>query len=286
MNNILFSIFPNERFVDLTLYQFGWEACEPLHSYGPHARNHYLFHYVISGKGKLYATDSNNITHEYHLSSNSGFLICPGTINTYCADPYEPWEYTWVEFDGIKVKELLVAAGLSIDTPIYKPKTLELGMKVKSELLYIAEHYQESALNLIGHLHLFMDQLIKSSSFSQNNGGGKLRDFYIREVISFIEQNYAIAISVEDMAKKCNLNRSYLGKIFKAALNQTPQEFLIQYRMAKACEQLKTTNRSISSISASVGYPNQLHFSRAFRKIYGISPREYKNKNYIGSKTP
>lgn len=48
-----FHVFRDERFIDLNLYQFGWERNEPAHSYGPHARNHYLFHYVISGKGKL-----------------------------------------------------------------------------------------------------------------------------------------------------------------------------------------------------------------------------------------
>ena len=47
--NLLFSVFPNENFVDLSLYQYGWEHCAPSHSYGPAARNHYLFHYVISG---------------------------------------------------------------------------------------------------------------------------------------------------------------------------------------------------------------------------------------------
>ena len=50
--NWLFSIFPNEGFVDLDSTRYGWEQCEPLHSYGPHARNHYLFHYVISGTGE------------------------------------------------------------------------------------------------------------------------------------------------------------------------------------------------------------------------------------------
>lgn len=45
-----FHVFQDERFVDLNLYQYGWEQTEPLHSYGPYARNHYLFHYVISGK--------------------------------------------------------------------------------------------------------------------------------------------------------------------------------------------------------------------------------------------
>lgn len=54
-----FHVFQDERFVDLNLYQYGWEQTEPLHSYGPYARNHYLFHYVISGKGFCLQTDRN-----------------------------------------------------------------------------------------------------------------------------------------------------------------------------------------------------------------------------------
>ena len=47
MSDILFSVFPNENFVDIGLYQYGWEQCEPSHSFGPAARNHYVFHYVL-----------------------------------------------------------------------------------------------------------------------------------------------------------------------------------------------------------------------------------------------
>ncbi len=48
MHDLIFSVFPSENFVDLGLYQFGREQCEPAHSFGPAARNHYLFRYVIS----------------------------------------------------------------------------------------------------------------------------------------------------------------------------------------------------------------------------------------------
>ncbi len=48
MSDLLFSVFPNENFVDLGLYQYGWEQCAPAHSFGPAARNHYIFHYVAS----------------------------------------------------------------------------------------------------------------------------------------------------------------------------------------------------------------------------------------------
>ena len=50
-----FHVFRDERFIDLNLYQFGWERTSPTHSYGPYARNHYLFHYIIEGRGQLMA---------------------------------------------------------------------------------------------------------------------------------------------------------------------------------------------------------------------------------------
>ena len=85
--NWLFSIFPNEGFVDLGLYQYGWEQCEPLHSYGPHARNHYLFHYVISGTGRLQSTDSQGVTTAgiFNLSQTGQHLFCgPGPPMGVC----------------------------------------------------------------------------------------------------------------------------------------------------------------------------------------------------------
>ena len=86
MSDIIFSIFPNENFVDLSLYQFGWERCEPSHIFGPAARNHYLFHYVISGTGKLYADDASGHTRINQIKSGQGFMIFPNQVNTYIAD--------------------------------------------------------------------------------------------------------------------------------------------------------------------------------------------------------
>lgn len=278
MSNVLFSIFPNEHFMDLTLYQFGYEKCAPLHSFGPFLRNHYLFHYVISGKGTLHSNDAHNNAVVYHLTEGSGFLIEPEFVNLYYADEKEPWEYIWLEFGGLRAKEFLEIAGLSREHPVFTPDTPLHGEELLNEMFSIVRNTAASPLGQIGHLYLFMDRLIAGSSVRRKLQGGRLSEFYAREAVTFIEQNYSRNITVSDMAKRCSLERSYFGKIFKDVMGQSPQDFLIHYRMSKAAEALKLTDSSIGEIGSSVGYSNQLHFSRAFKNVWGISPREYRQK--------
>lgn len=281
MQDLIFSVFPNENFIDLGLYQFGWEQCAASKSFGPAARNHYLFHYVISGTGILQADDSKGNTQTYQIKSKQGFMIFPNQINTYIADHELPWEYVWVEFDGLRVKEAIELTGLTRDNPVYSAKSKDLREDMMNELLYLVQNKDASPFHLIGHLYLFLDYLTRSVRSVNMPKGSKLRDFYIREALSFIEHNFQNDISIEDIAAVCGLNRSYFGKIFRASLGKSPQEFLLNYRMVKATELLKLTQLSIADIGNAVGYPNQLHFSRAFKNIYGISPREWRNQNRI-----
>ena len=156
---------------------------------------------------------------------------------------------------------------------------------MKEEMLYIVNHREESPFHLIGHLYLFIDSLLRSSTSAQLGKGNRLRDFYIKEAFAFIEQNFQNDISVEDIAAACGLNRSYFGKIFHESMGKTPQEFLISYRMTKATELLKLTDLSIADIGNVVGYPNQLHFSRAFKNAYQVSPRQWRNEHGGGKRS-
>ncbi len=281
MSNLIFSVFPSENFVDLGLYQFGREQCDPSHSFGPAARNHYLFHYCLSGTGTLYADNSRGETVTYQIRSGQGFMLFPGQITTYIADRNLPWEYAWLEFDGLRAKECVELAGLSPDNPIYKARSKDTAEAMKNEILYIVEHREESPFHLIGHLYLFIDFFMRASGSMRLNKGSTLRDFYVKEALTYIEQNFQNAITVEEIAAVCGLNRSYFGKIFHEATGKSPQQFLISYRMTKAAELLKLTDMSVADTGNAVGYPNQLHFSRAFKSVYGVSPREWRNKNRL-----
>lgn len=273
-----FTIFPSLNFVDLGLYQFGREDCDPAHSFGPAIRNHYLFHYILSGKGTFMWQDSKGREHIEKLRAGQGFLITPGQITTYVADDRFPWEYCWLEFDGLRAKESLEITGLSVNDPVYTPVHHEFEEKMRDEMLYIVRNKKEAPLHLIGHLYIFIDALTRSVK-EYRPSTGKVKDYYIKEALAYIEHNYMNDISVENIAESSNLNRSYFGKIFKEAVGKSPQEFLISYRMIKAAELLKLTHYSVNEIGTAVGYPNQLHFSRAFKNVYGVSPRKWRNAN-------
>ena len=263
------------------MYQYGWEQCAPLHSYGPFVRNHYLFHYVISGRGYLDAEIAKDTTRRYNLEAGQGFLICPGQINTYSADRDDPWKYVWLEFDGLRAAGYLNSAGLGTSQPIYNPKSAAMAEELRDTMVYIASHPSASTLHQIGHLCLFLDILIQSSSTRREPRGVQLRDFYIQEAVNYMEQNYRRDLSVEEIADVCKLNRSYFSKLFKESKGCPPQEFLIRLRLAKAAEMMKASSASIGYIAAYCGYANQLHFSRSFKQHYGISPREWRSQNKL-----
>lgn len=170
-------------------------------------------------------------------------------------------------------------AGLSPDNPVFKACNKDIAEAMKNEMLYIVDHREESPFHLIGHLYLFIDFFMRASGTMRLNKGSSLRDFYVKEALTYIEQNFQNAITVEEIAAVCGLNRSYFGKIFHEATGKSPQQFLISYRMTKAAELLKLTDMSVADTGNAVGYPNQLHFSRAFKSVYGVSPREWRNEN-------
>lgn len=281
MNDFSSAAFRNENFLDLRLYQCGLEQCASTHSFGPFIRNHYIFHYVISGRGYLDVTDEHGETSRYHVEKDQGFLICPGQLSTYCADKHQPWKYVWLEFDGLRVSEYLANAGLGSNQPIYSPKGSVQDNDLQDEMLYLVEHQKASTLHQIGHLFLFLDQLIQSSTTKREATKAQLRDLYIQESVAYMEQNYQRDLTVEEIAEVCKLNRSYFSKLFKETMGCPPQEFLIRMRLSKATELMKTSPASIGNISQICGYPNQLHFSRAFKKRYGLSPREWRSQNKL-----
>lgn len=279
MENEIFSLFENDRFMDLGIYQAGEEQCVPGHVFGPAARNHYLFHYVHSGKGMLMHKNENGINVQKQIHAGQGFMLFPGEITTYVADEKDPWKYSWIEFDGMKVQPILEKMNLRAQDPIWNSYDDEAKASMIEELDYIIRHANDEILKITGHLYLFMDSFSKAGTCQIFSPATALADFYVQEAISYFEMHYSENISIEDTAAALGITRNYFAKIFKRIVGSSPKEFLMRYRMNQAAMLLCVSDEKISEIALRVGYENQLHFSRAFKNFFDVSPREYRNQH-------
>lgn len=270
--------FLNNDFFDLIVYQYGHQKCIPLHAFGPALRSHYLIHYIISGSG-IYRTQVGSETHEYSLHTGQAFLIVPNNIIHYMADGDDPWEYMWIEVDGLKAREYIGQAGLTNASPVYQAVSDESRETMAGYLRHIIDHHDMPVPEAMGYAYLFFNALIQSSDKARKLPGNSIQEFYIQSTIGFIEEHYMEDITVDDMAAALGLSRSYFSKLFKKITLKSPQNFLIAYRINKACELLRTTKISIGEIAALVGYSNQFHFSRAFKNTLNQSPNEWRKHN-------
>lgn len=256
---------------DLNMYRCGIEDCSPGHSWGPALRDHYIIHYVRSGKGIF---QMNNTT--YQLEKSQGFLIPPNTIIYYQADNEEPWSYSWVGFHGLKAEQYLKRASISQENPVFKYDKDNFLKECIDEMIIASKTLVKSSeIRLLGLLYIFLSQLIEVAQIDRTPGHTENRkEQYIKKAINFIEMNYSRKINISEIAQFVGLDRSYLFTIFKEYLNTSPQDFLINYRVNKACELMQNKLLSIGEISRSVGYEDPLLFSKVFRKIKGIPPKE------------
>ena len=91
----------------------------------------------------------------------------------------------------------------------------------------------------------------------------------------YMRQNYYKKISVKNIADKLCLSRAYLRNIFFDSEGIPPKAYIMQLRMRRACELLKSGKFTVGETAASVGYDDPLQFSKMFKKHIGVSPRDY-----------
>jgi AraC family transcriptional regulator of arabinose operon len=260
--------------LDLYLCYCGSEICAPGHAYGPETRTEYLIHIILSGEGTYTAGNKT-----YHLGANSAFLIYPGMTTYYEASKENPWTYIWVAFNGAKAASTLKHTHFSQDNlvvPIQdvSPFTNYVdGMLASSQLTYANDLARE------GYLYQFLSALIKEQYIQDKHP--EIHDYsyqiYVEHTLEYIEHNYRNNIKVQAIADYIGVNRSYLANCFKRILNMSPKEYIINYRMNQAGLLLKNTDLPISEIAVSVGYDDCFNFSKAFKKVFGTSPKAYRH---------
>ena len=104
---------------------------------------------------------------------------------------------------------------------------------------------------------------------------------HIKRTITYINDNYASKIKINELADHVGVNRSYLASSFKKATGYSPKEYLLTLRMEKAKSLLEKTDMLVNAVANSVGYTDQLAFSRMFKEYTGISPKAFREEHKL-----
>lgn len=264
-------IFSNDftRNIDAMIYTCGYENCAPGHSYGPVMRNGYLIHYILSGCGIYKARGKI-----FHLKEGDAFLICPEELIYYEADQKQPWSYTWIGMQGIKVKGYLERTSLLKSLVFHYDQ--DDRMRLCHEKMFEADQIKNNKdliMNSIMYEYLFLLARKFPGGLPEEN---KKKAGYVDEALKYIESAYCDPITVQDIADRLNINRSYLSRLFRTITGISIQDYLLDYRIRQACILLKNSDLSIRTIAHSVSYMDALYFSRLFHRKKGMTPSEYR----------
>ncbi|MGO4938062.1 AraC family transcriptional regulator [Fundicoccus sp. Sow4_H7] len=103
------------------------------------------------------------------------------------------------------------------------------------------------------------------------------QNFLVELAIAYMKKNYQDELTLENIARELLVSPTYLSKIFKEKTSMSVISYLISIRLANAAERLAIENSSIKDIARDVGYQDVYHFSKQFKKHYGVAPSKYKN---------
>lgn len=254
----------------------GCSKTEPLHSFGPAIKPHYLIHYVLSGKGCFSMGGKR-----YPLEEGYGFLITPEELTFYQADEKDPWTYVWVGFNGTMADSLMKNMGLSAMNPVFKSDHSKELYEVVKDMMEHNTYGIANDLRRNGQLNIFLSLIAESTSVMEKSENDRAH-IYVRRAIEFIQRNYCNPIKITDIADYVCINRSYLYTLFQQSMHISPQHFLSTFRLTKATELLQLTQLPIESIALSCGYSDPLVFAKAFKQMKGVSPSAYRKEILTG----
>ncbi|WP_020531169.1 AraC family transcriptional regulator [Flexithrix dorotheae] len=245
-------------------YLFNWERGRILHEY--------QLIYLIKGEGIFESKESGSIP----LVQGSIILIYPDCWHRYKPIPNTDWLTYWVGFDGKFCLDLIPKLNLTPASPVraigYQEKIVGVFLDIMETSHFQFSGYQQvlagEVLKLMGWIHAIQRRAV----FKEKNV-----DKIIQMAKSMMMENIW-TIKMEEIAAELNISYSKFRKLFKDYTGLAPGQFLMQHKIAFACNLLNEGNLSIKEVAIKLGFETPQYFSRIFKKKMGMAPGEYQKR--------
>jgi AraC family transcriptional regulator of arabinose operon len=240
-----------------------------------HGAPGWLLVYTLGGMGRFGHAHGDLIARKGDL-----IVISPHVRNDYgLEETLNRWDLLWAYFfprsDWIPL----------LKWPEGAPGILHLHLSNRAARTRIVRHLSEAhllhtgaqrqremlAMNALEKTLLLCDAINPRSEQSR-------MDARVLKAMDFICQNLARPVTLEWLSIHCGLSVSRLAHLFRAQVGQSPHQFLEMQRMTRARQLLELTQQPVATIAAETGFPDLFHFSKRFKRHFGVSPRHYRDQ--------
>ena len=250
-----------------------------LPTWRPKGRLDYQLLYIVSGKGHFYFHGEDRVVYAGRM-----VLIQPRQEQHYEYFGEDKPEVYWVHFTGSDVKNILHSYNIPMDDPIFYSGASSTYSYLFKEMIHELQNCKTGYEDL---LTMYLRQIFLLVQRTRQEERPTVST-YIQEEMEFarryFNEHYNEPISIQEYAESRNMSVCYFQRNFKQIVKHTPMQYLLTIRVNNAASLLETTDYSMAEIAAIVGYEDPLYFSRLFRKIKGVSPRDYRNLVKDGAK--
>ena len=225
--------------------------------------DYYILEYVVKGKGYIETPEE-----KYTVEAGDFYFLNKLSYHIYYADPDEPYEKIFLVLKGSFVDFLV--SGYRLSNSVYVKKCNLDGLMTQ-----IINHLsREGPINYdrlsVWVLEIFQ-QLFPPPYQSKTNTN------FIPEMIkNYIDAHINEKITLDDISNNLYISKSHIERTFKEEYNQTPLAYCANQKISQVASMLVTTNYSISHIAQQFGYSDVKYMSKAFKKIKGKTPMEYR----------
>lgn len=282
--------FSGERIITLPQMIIDREAADPLASslyvtdigYYPHAEGHFcergepiaehVLIYCTDGIG-WYKVDGKVRT----VTANNFFILPAGKPHAYGAGESDPWTIYWVHFSGLHAG--VYAAG------VQHPQEIRPG--IHSRINYrnhifeeifntLYSGYSMESLRYVSSLlHYYLASMRYIRSYRQA-GTRTDGDSMVAAAIHYMKENIEKRLMLHDIAGYTGYSPNHFSMLFRQQTGESPIGFFNRMKIEESCRMLVRTDMHISQICHKVGISDCYYFSRLFRRITGLSPRQYR----------
>lgn len=254
----------------------GREACDPHYCVARKRFKYHSIEYVADGAGELAV--GGRI---YPLRPGAVFYYGPTTPHVITTDPERPLVKFFVDFCGPRFTNLLRRHPLAGHAPCY----FGPASHVYDGFTELQRSGRDAGALTADQCACLLELLIlrlSANALSPDGAESAAQDTYQR-CRKLIESRFLALQTLGDIAGACHADAAYLCRLFKRYGAESPYQLLLRLKMRHAADLLNGAPTLIKQVAKTTGFADPYHFSRVFKKVYGVSPQVFLKSGHRGA---